>query len=105
MVLNILAMVLKSKGFGVKLSIGEVSIAYILEMVVSGFIVKLAIEGVNCGWLNRVILLEANIICMVLKSAIFICGIVFYVDWVYVVVGHNSSSNDEALGVYWTVFV
>ena len=49
MVLNILAMVLKSKGFGVKLSIGEVSIAYILEMVVSGFIVKLAIEGVNCG--------------------------------------------------------
>lgn len=76
-----------------------------------------AIIGDDDDWLKTVFkLLVANIICIVLKSAILkvgrgieLYGVVFEFSHVVVVavIGHNSSNKEAALGVdyYFLVYV
>lgn len=94
-VLNMLAIVLKSIGFGSAIELiglgfeGLVKVCCVIVKRLSG-------ELVVGAWLSILTLFVANIICMVLKSAMLNDGVIWAVSvWG---VEHNSSNNNEAFG-------
>lgn len=93
-VLNMFAIVLKSIGLGSGIErdwVGSYGLVYVCWIIYKMVIGELVVGT----WVSVFILFVANIICIVLKSAMLKEGVLWVTG---VVVGHNSSSKEEAFG-------
>ena len=93
-VLNMFAVVLKSIGLGSGIErdwIGSYVLVYVCWIIYKMVIGELVVGT----WVSVFILFVANIICIVLKSAMLKEGVLWVTG---VVVGHNSSSKEDAFG-------